>query len=117
MPWKRLSHQLLLPELEMLEIPAATRTWTHYRVRSTAKEALCPRCPTLSHSVYDRRLCTVKGALVRDQIVFLKIEKRRFWCKNCQQNLCWLCFQNPLCATRRETSNAAVPLAIYDRNR
>ena len=85
MPWKRLSHQLLLPELEMLEIPAATRTWTHYRVRSTAKEALCPRCPTLSHSVYDRRLCTVKDAPVRDQIVFLKIEKRRFWCKNCQK--------------------------------
>jgi transposase len=27
----------------------------------------------------------VKDAPVRDQIVFLKIEKRRFWCKNCQK--------------------------------
>lgn len=85
MPWKRLSHQLLLPELEMIALPAQTRTWAHYQVRSSAKEALCPRCPTLSSSVYDRRLCTVKDAPVRDQIVFLKIEKRRFWCKNCQK--------------------------------
>ncbi len=85
MPWKRLSHQLLLPELEMIQIPAHTRTWAHYRVRSRAKKALCPRCPTLSSSVYDRRLCTVKDAPIRDQIVFLKIEKRRFWCKPCRK--------------------------------
>jgi transposase len=85
MPWKRLTHQLLLPELEMIHLPAQTRTWVQYQVRSTAKEALCPRCPTLSSSIYDRRLCTVKDAPLRDQIVFLKIEKRRFWCKNCRK--------------------------------
>jgi transposase len=85
MPWNRLTHQLLLPELEMIALPAQTRTWAHYQVRSTAKEALCPRCPTLSSSVYDHRLCTVKDAPLRDQIIFLKILKRRFWCKNCQK--------------------------------
>ena len=85
MPWKRLSHQLLLPELEMIGLPAQTRTWAHYQVCSSAKQALCPRCPTLSSSIYDRRLCTVKDAPVRDQIVFLKIEKRRFWCKPCRK--------------------------------
>jgi transposase len=85
MPWKRLSHQLLLPELELVDFYSGSRTWMHYRVRSTAKEALCPRCPTLSRSVYDRRLTTVKDAPVRDTIVFLKIEKRRFWCKNCRK--------------------------------
>lgn len=85
MPWTRLSHQLLLPELEMLDVVSGSRTWTHYRVRSTAKEALCNRCPTLSSSVYDHRLCTVKDAPVRGQIVFLKIVKRRFWCKNCRK--------------------------------
>lgn len=85
MPWKRLSHQLLLPELEMVGLPTQTRTWTHYVVRSNAPEALCPRCPTLSRSVYDRRVCTVKDAPIRDQIVFLKIQKRRFWCGPCQK--------------------------------
>jgi transposase len=85
MPWKILSHQLLLPELEMIKLPAQTRTWAHYLVRSNAKKALCPKCPTLSSSVYDRRLCTVKDAPIRDQIVFLKIEKRRFWCKPCRK--------------------------------
>lgn len=85
MPWKTLSHQLLLPELEMLAIPSQTRSFAHFKVRSKAPNALCPHCPALSHSVYDRRVCTVKDAPVRDQIIFLKIIKRRFWCKNCQK--------------------------------
>jgi transposase len=85
MPWLRLSHQLLLPELEMIDVSSGSRTWMHYRVQSTAKEALCPRCPTLSRSIYDRRLVTIKDAPVRDQIVFLKIVKRRFWCQPCQK--------------------------------
>jgi transposase len=85
MPWSKLSHHLLLPELEMIEVFSGRRTWVHYRVRSTAKDALCPRCPTLSSSVYDRRQTKVKDAPIRDQIVFLIIEKRRFWCKNCRK--------------------------------
>ncbi len=85
MPWIKLSHHLLLPELELIDVSSASRAWAHYRTRSTALEALCPRCPTLSRSVYDRRICTVKDAPVRDQIVFLKIEKRRFWCAPCRK--------------------------------
>jgi transposase len=85
MPWTKLSHHLLLPELELIEVFSARRTWVHYRVRSIAQQALCPKCPTLSSSVYDRRQTKIKDAPVRDQIVFLIIEKRRFWCKNCQK--------------------------------
>jgi len=69
----------------MIEVSAWSRTWTHYRVQSRAQNALCPRCPTLSRAVYDHRVCTVKDAPIRDQIVFLKIVKRRFWCKVCQK--------------------------------
>lgn len=69
----------------MMDVFSARRSWVHYRVRSTAKEALCPKCPTLSRSIYDRRWSKVKDSPVRDQIVFLMIEKRRFWCKNCQK--------------------------------
>lgn len=83
MPTISLAHQLLLPELEFVQYVSPSRTWVQYWVRSKRSDALCPRCPTLSSSVYDRRLCTVKDAPVRDQIVFLKIEKRRFWCKPC----------------------------------
>ena len=85
MPSDRLAQQLLLPELEMIEVEAWSRTWMNIRVKSKAKEALCPRCPTLSHSVYDRRLCLVKDSPLRDQIVQLRIVKRRFWCKPCQK--------------------------------
>lgn len=83
MPTISLSHQLLLPELEFVRYVSPSRTWVQYWVKSKRPNALCPRCPTLSSSVYDRRTSTVKDAPVRDQIVFLKIEKRRFWCKPC----------------------------------
>ncbi len=83
MPTESLSHQLLLPELEFVRSVSPSRTWVQYWVKSKRPDAACSRCPTISSSVYDRRLCTVKDAPVRDQIVFLKIEKRRFWCKPC----------------------------------
>jgi transposase len=85
MPWTKLSHHLLLPELEMLEVFSGARSWVQYRVRSIAKEALCPRCPTLSSVLYDRRRVRVKDAPVRGQIVHLVIDKRRFFCKPCQK--------------------------------
>lgn len=83
MPTVSLAHQLLLPELEFVRYVSPSRTWVQYWVRSRRSDALCPKCPTISAVVYDRRVCTVKDAPVRDQIVFLKIEKRRFWCKPC----------------------------------
>lgn len=85
MPLDKLSHHLLLPELEFLDFYSGSRTWVHYKVRSTATQALCPKCPTLSSAVYDRRHCTIKDAPLRDVIVFLKLEKRRFYCKPCKK--------------------------------
>lgn len=83
MPLNTLAHSLLLPEMKLLRVVCPKKSWLHYRVEKTSIAEVCPKCATLSQSVYDRRLCTVKDAPVRGQIVFLKILKRRFWCKPC----------------------------------
>jgi transposase len=69
--------------MKLIQVVCPKRSWVHYHVEKTSEAEVCPKCATLSQSVYDRRLCTVKDAPVRAQIVFLKILKRRFWCKSC----------------------------------
>lgn len=83
MPWKNLSHNLLLPELEMHQVISPKRTWAKYLCSKDSKFEVCPKCATPSHSVYDHRTACVKDAPIRDQIIFLEIRKRRFWCKPC----------------------------------
>ena len=83
MPLKTLSHSVLLPELEMDRVYSAKRTWIHYYCHKVSSSEVCPKCATLSESIYDHRKTKVKDAPVRDQIVFLFIQKRRFWCKPC----------------------------------
>jgi len=83
MPWKNLSHFLLLPELELIQIISPKRTWARYICEKRSESEVCPRCATLSHSVYDHRKITVQDAPVREKIIFLIISKRRFFCKPC----------------------------------
>jgi transposase len=83
MPWKNLSHSLLLPELELTAFKAPKRSWARYIVTKRSAMEVCPRCATPSTSVYDHRQCVVKDAPIRGQIVYLDIRKRRFFCKPC----------------------------------
>lgn len=83
MPTHKVTQHLLLPELEMTNAFSGRRSWVQFYVKSSVTSALCPRCPTLSTSIYDHRMVKIKDAPVRDQIVFLMIKKRRFFCKPC----------------------------------
>jgi transposase len=85
MPWKNLSHVLLLPELELKAFKSPKHSWAKYFVEKTSKMEVCPKCATPSESVYDHRRATVKDAPVRGQIVYLEINKRRFFCRPCQK--------------------------------
>jgi len=85
MPAETISRYLLLPELKLLRVICPESSWAHYHVIKLSKAEVCPKCATLCHSVYDRRICTVKDAPVRDQIIYLKIHKRRFWCNTCSK--------------------------------
>lgn len=83
MPWKNLSHVLLLPELELIAFKSPKYSWAKYFVQKRSAMEVCPKCAAPSRSVYDHRHVTVKDAPIRGQIVYLEIRKRRFWCKPC----------------------------------
>lgn len=85
MPWKNLSHSLLLPELELTAFKAPKHSWARYFVQKNSRMEVCPKCATPSQSVYDRRSVVVKDAPIRAQMIYLEIKKRRFWCKPCQK--------------------------------
>jgi transposase len=85
MPATKITQGLLLPELDLIDYFSKKRSWGQIFARGNASDALCPRCPTLSRSVYDRRKVTVKDEPIRGKIIYLHIVKRRFWCKPCQK--------------------------------
>lgn len=83
MPWKNLSHVLLLPELELVAFKAPKHSWARYFVERRSKMEVCPKCATPSQSLYDHRSVMIKDAPIRGQIIYLEIRKRRFFCKPC----------------------------------
>ena len=85
MPWKNISHHLLLPELVLDSFYAPNRHWIEQRCHKTSRQEVCPKCASPSESVYDHRIVRVKDAPIRAQRVTLAIKKRRFWCKPCRK--------------------------------
>ncbi|MEZ4750952.1 MAG: ISL3 family transposase [Bdellovibrionota bacterium] len=84
MPFRRVSHSLLLPELEL------TGTWRKslnrgFNCRKTSDFEVCPKCATVCRSIYDHRLIRVRDAPLRNHAVTLTIRKRRFFCKKCKK--------------------------------
>lgn len=85
MPWRNISHHLLLPELVLDGFYAPNRHRIEQQCHKTSSIEVCPKCATPSQSVYDRRTVRVKDAPIRGQRVTLKIRKRRFWCRPCMK--------------------------------
>lgn len=85
MPLNTLARSVLLPELKLVKVVCPERTWVQYHVTKQSSAEVCPKCASLSSSVYDHRKLIVKDAPVRSQIVYLHIQKRRFWCRPCQK--------------------------------
>ncbi len=83
MPERILTNFILLPELKLLKIHSTKRPWRNYFVEKTSKTEVCPKCANLSSSIYDTRWIEVKDAPIRGVMIFLKIKKRRFFCKKC----------------------------------
>lgn len=82
---QRLSQIVLLPEIKLLK---TYENHHHQRVQEVEKQSdfeVCPRCATASKTIYDRRSVFVHDAPIRDQDVWLKITKRRFYCKSCKK--------------------------------
>ena len=88
MPLDTLSRFVLLPELKLTYLKAArNRQSGLYFVekRDQSQPEVCPKCASLSRSVYDHRFVRVKDEPIRGHDVILMVRKRRLWCKPCQK--------------------------------
>jgi len=68
---------VLLPELKLLYFGSGG-LWT---CEKKSEAEVCPRCATLSKSVYDHRWVHIRDEAIHGDHITLKILKRRFWCK------------------------------------
>ena len=83
MPALRLAQTVLLPELRLLKMTQSQRDEITLIVEKVSSAEVCPRCATLSRTIYDRRWVSLRDEPVRDRRVWLRIKKRRFSCRPC----------------------------------
>lgn len=85
MPFEKLTHNFLLPELKVLKV--CRKSYSVYEIQTfkSSEFEVCPHCATKSSSVHDRRWVKIKDVSFRKQTMYLKILKRRFRCQNCKK--------------------------------
>lgn len=76
-----ITQSLLLPDLRYVSETWRGRT-RYITCKKVSKFEVCPRCATKSSSVYDRRKVRPKDEPIRNKLIILIIEKRRFRCQN-----------------------------------
>jgi transposase len=95
MPKNILANAVLLPEQEFQSVHYS-KAALYFKVSTRHTPEVCPRCATLSQSVYDRRRITLKDAPIRGRRVYLQVRKRRLYCKPCRKP-----FTEPMAGVRK----------------
>jgi len=83
MPNDTLSKFLLLPELKLIRTVRENQFNMRHECEKTPSIEYCPKCASPSSSVYDHRWVRIKDAPIRSLGSYLKVRKRRLWCKKC----------------------------------
>ncbi len=84
MSMERPARLVLLPELELVKsVKLSNRILGFFKKTSTHE--VCPKCAHLSESVYDHRPVRIKDEPLRNKLVVLLINKRRFYCSHCKK--------------------------------
>lgn len=84
MPLATLARHALLPELSLDYVKGKQgNMWLSCHRQSSFE--VCPKCALPSSSVYDHRWVKAVDAPWRGKRVFLRIRKRRFFCKGCRK--------------------------------
>jgi len=76
---------LLLPELNLkavVRLSPSTRLWVTEKDR---RGAVCPKCATLSLTLYDRRKIKLLDQPVQGKKIVLEVVKHRYFCKQCRR--------------------------------
>ena len=85
MPPESLTRYLLLPELRWLKNRKADEGGVLLFAEKTSEFEVCPRCATVSRSVYDHRWVKLRDDPIRDDQAFIWVRKRRFICRPCRR--------------------------------
>ena len=84
MPKKDFTHLLQLPELKILNFKKTGKAVYQFELCKTSEFEVCPKCATKSSSIYDHVWTRPQDTPIRDKRIYLKIKKRRFYCKSCK---------------------------------
>lgn len=76
---------LQLPELKIIKCRRTGKLDSEFELEKTSPFEVCPKCATRSWTIYDHVWVRIKDAPIRDRHIFLKIKKRRFYCKRCKK--------------------------------
>jgi transposase len=80
-----LTQGLLLPELKLLSVRSISRSTKKITAEKTRQGAVCPKCASLSLTLYDRRKVRLRDQPIRGKQILLEITKHRYFCKNCRK--------------------------------
>lgn len=84
MPYAKLTRDLIPKELKLL----SSKTFKHgimYELEKIKKPQACPKCANLSNMRYGFNYVTIRDEPIRNQSLFLRIKKHRYYCKFCRK--------------------------------
>lgn len=84
MSMERLAQLVVLPELELVKSVKLSNRILGLFCKKKSTHEVCPKCAQPSHSVYDHRVVRIKDETLRNKLVVLVINKRRFYCSHCK---------------------------------
>jgi transposase len=85
MPKKDFTHLLQLPELKITSFKKTSKNLYQFDLLKQSEFEVCPKCATLSKTVYDHVWTRPRDTPIRDKKIILNIKKRRFYCKSCKK--------------------------------
>lgn len=85
MPKLDFIHSIQLPELKIVNNYRTSKDALVFEAVKQSQFEVCPKCATPSKTVYDHVSVWIKDTPKRDKRIFLKIKKRRFYCKACKK--------------------------------
>jgi transposase len=74
-----------IPELVFTNKSSQHKNTLRLHCKKKTKREYCPKCATKSTTLYDKRTVEIKDIPIREKTVYLKNEKRRFFCKSCKK--------------------------------
>ena len=82
---QQLARMLVPSELEIIKMYRTSGRSYQIEATKRSKQEVCRRCASLCKSIYDHRWVSLRDEPVRGKLIFLKVLKRRFYCKHCRK--------------------------------